>query len=61
MAYNGQNLYPEIEGPVDVTRDGEVVAKVSDQNAAFAYILEHQGMSVDWALRYEGWGMRARR
>jgi len=33
---------------------GELTA---DSNAAFEYILRHQGQSVDWACRYEGWSI----
>lgn len=48
---------------VQVKRDGEVKAEfdtgdeTEDQNAAWTYILKHQSMSVDWAMRYEGWAI----
>lgn len=29
----------------------------ADSNAAFEYILRHQGQSVDWAIHYEGWSI----
>lgn len=46
---------------VQVKRDGEVRETfdsgddTADQNKAFEYVLKHQGQSVDWATRYEGW------
>ena len=48
---------------VEVRRDGKVQETFStgdltaDQNAAWRYILKSQGMSVDWAMRYEGWSV----
>lgn len=48
---------------VVVKRDGEVKQEFStgdatkDHNAAFAWLLKHQGMSTDWAIRYEGWSI----
>lgn len=43
--------------PVQVRRDGKVMAEVEDSNAAFAWLLRHQGMSTDWAIRHEGWSV----
>jgi hypothetical protein len=53
------------DGAVEVRRDGvlqpggrfETGDLTVDSNAAFEYILRHQGMSVDWAIRYEGWSI----
>jgi hypothetical protein len=48
---------------VEVRRDGERKARFetgdprADSNAAFEYILHHQGQSVSWAVRYEGWSI----
>ena len=48
---------------VEVRRDGEMKARfetgdlTADHNAAFKYIMKHQGMSVSWAMRYEGWSI----
>lgn len=44
---------------VVVTRDGQDVSPVlADENEAFSWLLRHQGQSVDWATRYEGYGFR---
>ena len=43
------------EEPVRILRDGEQVATVEDANAAFTWILRHQGQSVDYALKYGGY------
>jgi len=42
-----------------VTRDGQDVSPVfeTEQEAA-RWLLRHQGQSVDWATRYEGYGFR---
>ena len=40
---------------VTITRDGKTLAEVADSNAAFKWLLRHQPMSVDWAIRYEGY------
>lgn len=40
---------------VTITRDGKPVAEVADSNAAFKWLLQHQGQSVDWAMKYEGY------
>lgn len=40
---------------VAVTRDGTPVALCDDANAAFAWLLRHQGQSVDWATTHEGY------
>jgi len=37
-----------------VTRDGEEFFKGSD-NECWVYIHKHQGQSVDWACKHEGW------
>jgi hypothetical protein len=45
----------------EVRRDGEVRKtydsgnQAEDENSAFHWLLKHQGQSVEWALRYEGW------
>ena len=43
------------ESPVTIKQDGKVVATVKDSNEAFTWILNHQGQSVDYALRYGGY------
>lgn len=41
-----------------VKRDGKPVSPVlPDENAAFAWLLHHQGMSTDWALKHEGYSI----
>jgi hypothetical protein len=46
---------------VQVKRDGEIQSTfdtgdaVKNTNQAWVWVLKHQPMSVDWALRYEGW------
>lgn len=40
---------------VIVKHDGEEVARVEDENAAFIWLLRHQGQSVDYALKYGGY------
>ncbi len=43
-----------------VTRDGKPVSPVLvDENAAFAWLLKHQPMSTDWAIKYEGYAIVA--
>lgn len=48
-------------GTVQVKRDGIVQETfagpdpVQNSNDAFAWLLRHQGQSVDWATRHEGW------
>lgn len=48
---------------VEVQRDGKTRATYTEgsetdmHNAAWAYILKHQGQSVDWAMRYEGYAI----
>lgn len=44
-------------GKVVVTRDGQPLAIRDDENAAFAWLLKHQGQSVDWATTYEGYAL----
>ena len=39
-----------------VFRDGKSISPVLDsENSAWVWLQKHQGMSVDWALRYEGY------
>lgn len=41
-----------------VHRDGEPVSPVLDsENAAFGWLLRHQGQSVDYATRYGGYAI----
>ncbi len=42
---------------VIIKRDGKEIARVEDSNAAFTWLLKHQPMSVDWALKYEGYSV----
>jgi len=39
-----------------VTRD-EIELFRGTEDECFKYVLDHQGMSVDWAIRYEGWAI----
>jgi hypothetical protein len=45
----------------DVRRDGKTQKtydsgnQTEDENSAFHWLLKHQGQSVEWALKYEGW------
>jgi YD repeat-containing protein len=41
--------------PVTITRDGKKVAEVEDSNAAFEWLLKHQGQSVHYALKHGGY------
>jgi hypothetical protein len=44
--------------PSIVTRDGEPVSPVlDDENAAFRWLLHHQPMSTDWAIKHEGYAI----
>lgn len=36
---------------------GEEVPPMT-HNECFAFILHHQPMSVEWAMKYEGWSIR---
>ena len=46
---------------VEIRRDGDLKETFdtgdmqADSNAAFRWMLRNQSMSVDWAIRYEGW------
>lgn len=40
-----------------VTHDGKPVAYVKNEDMASRYIQRHQPMSVDWAMRHEGWAV----
>jgi hypothetical protein len=41
-----------------VTRDGQAVSPVlEDEDAAFVWLLKHQPMSTDWAIKYEGYAI----
>lgn len=42
---------------VKITHDGETVAEVSDANEAFTWLLQHQGQSVDYALKHGGYSI----
>lgn len=41
-----------------VTRDGVGRSEPMSHNECFAFILRHQGQSVDWAMKYEGWDIQ---
>lgn len=54
MAY----AMPEGNGPVRVLRDGQPVSPVlPGVDDAFAWLQRHQSMSVDWAMRHEGYAV----
>jgi len=42
---------------VIIKRDGKPVAEVEDSNAAFEWLLRHQGQSVDYAIRHGGYSV----
>jgi len=45
-----------------VSRDGKQVSPDFDnENLAFQWLMRHQGMSVDWAVRYEGYRFETRK
>lgn len=42
-----------------VTRDGQDVSPTfATEDEAYAWLLRHQGQSVDYAMRYGGYGIR---
>ncbi len=44
--------------PVIVTRDGQPVSpSLPDEDAALSWLLHHQPMSTDWALKHEGYAV----
>jgi hypothetical protein len=43
--------------PVIVKQYGKQVAEVADDNAAFEWLLKHQGQSVSYALRHGGYSV----
>ena len=52
------NALAVLEGPQRptlVTRDGVTLAQVGTEGEAYAWLQRHQGQSVDWAIRYEGY------
>lgn len=40
-----------------VTRDGNALTQPMTENDCWSWILRHQPMSVDWAMRYEGYAI----
>lgn len=49
-------IRPQTTGPWQVSRDGEPVSPLLPGDAdAFGWLLRHQPMSTDWAVRYEGY------
>jgi hypothetical protein len=45
-------------GAAQVTRDGRPVSPLlASADEAFGWLLGHQPMSTDWAIRYEGYGV----
>lgn len=40
-----------------VWKDGVPLKEVDDENAAFAFVLKHQGQSVDYALKHGGYSV----
>jgi hypothetical protein len=40
---------------VIIKQDGKQVAEVEHSNAAFEWLLRHQGQSVSYAMRYGGY------
>jgi hypothetical protein len=47
-------------GAVDVRRDGRTLETFQGPDAAndaFAWLLRHQPMSTDWAIKYEGYSI----
>jgi hypothetical protein len=40
-----------------VCRDGVALTDAMPENDAFAWLLHHQGQSVDWACKYEGYSI----
>ena len=44
--------------PVAILRDGTVLAVVSDDNAAFSWLLRNTNQSVSHALKHEGYSVR---
>jgi len=38
-----------------IKKDGEIKAEVKDENEAFVWLLKHQGQSVDFAIKHNGW------
>lgn len=44
-------------GPVQIKRDGEVVACVGSETEAFQWLHANQGQSVYWALNHGGYAV----
>jgi hypothetical protein len=45
-------------GAAQVTRDGKPVSPIlANTDEAFGWLLDHQPMSTDWAIRYEGYAV----
>ena len=42
---------PQVMITTKVTRDGEVLAELEDEDSPFVWLLKHQGQSVYYALR----------
>ncbi len=52
---------PDLAKPWFVSRDGIRVSEyLESEDAAWVWVLKHQGMSVDWALRYSGYSIDRR-
>lgn len=46
-----------VEAQFRVTRDGNPLTEPMSENGCFMWIQKHQGMSVDWAMKYEGYAI----
>ena len=38
-----------------ITRDGQQIGATLTSNEAFAFLLNYQGQSVDWAIKHNGY------
>jgi len=40
---------------VIIKKDNQIKAEVNNENEAFVWLLKHQGQSVDFAIKHNGW------
>jgi len=40
---------------VIIKKDNQIKAEVNNENEAFIWLLKHQGQSVDFAIKHNGW------
>jgi hypothetical protein len=45
---------------VVVTKDGEEISEAMSPNEAFAFVLDHQGQSYEYAMKHGGYSLEVK-